>query len=389
MATLVDQVLFCPLANGMSRFYAPACEADDLRGYLNAVRRLMLSATTGIILVGAIIAGVLAIATHTKWVGLATAALFFGLLSGHNSSLNGLQNAARQRSIVALHQGMEPWARFIAAASLMILVGSGSTTAMVGCAMGVMLVLGSQYYFFLKIVPPNASGTCNQRSWSEQIRKYSWPFAAWGIFTWAQVASDRWALGFFSSTREVGLYAALFHLGYSPLSRVTGMAMQLFAPIFYQRAGDASDNYRNADVNDLSWRLTFLALGVTCVAFLFAILFHKQIFRVIVAKEYATVSYLLPWMLLSSGAFAAGQTIALNLMSQMKTQTMTMVKIITALLGILFNVAGAYWYGTPGIVIAGVLFSLVYLFWMAVLSREAYEAAGCVPKERIGSGRGR
>ena len=66
-------------------------------------------------------------------------------------------------------------------------------------------------------------------------------------------------------------------------------------------------------------------------------------------------------MLLGGGIFAAGQTIALNLMSQMKTQVMIAPKLTTALLGVALNFALAYSYGITGIVIAGILFSTSYL----------------------------
>lgn len=380
LATLVNQTVLGPLGNGAARFYAPAVEQRDVGGYLNAVRRMVLSATwvIGLLILFAV-AGLL-IAGRADWIAIATAALIFAILSGYNSILNGIQNAARQRSIVALHQGIESWARFLVAAALMVWLGTTSTVALVGYAVAVTLVLVSQYAFFRKL-PRKDGAAAAQRSWQEQIWKYSWPFGTWGIFNWAQQASDRWALGLFATTQEVGLYAALFQLGYYPISMATGMAIQFLAPIFYQRAGDASDSRRNANVNSLGWRLTWLALGATGAAFLAAFLFHAQIFLIFVAKEYGIVSPLLPWVVLAGGVFAAGQALALNLMSQMKTHAMMAAKIITATLGVTLSCAGAYWYGTTGVVVAGVLFSVSYFIWMVALSQNA----GGTPARALGS----
>jgi O-antigen/teichoic acid export membrane protein len=368
VASLVNQTVLGPLSNGIIRFYAPAQERGDLGSYLSAVRGLALAATAVIAVMILLTGAGLLIAGRMEWIAIASAALIFAGLSGCNAILSGIQNAARQRSIVALHQGIESWARFLLAAALLLWLGATSTVAMLGYALAVTLVLGSQYMFFRKVMRNNAAVT-DRNSWRQQIWKYSWPFSIFGIFTWMQLASDRWALQLFATTQEVGLYAALFQLGYYSMSIATGMAMQFLVPIFYQRAGDASDNRRNANVNILSWRLTRMALGLTGAVFFAALLFHAQIFRIFVAAEYASVSHLLPWMLLASGVFAAGQTISLNLMSQMKTQIMIAPKLITALLGVALNFAGAYWYGITGIVIAGILFSVSYFLWMAVLSK--------------------
>jgi len=369
VATFVNQTLLGPLSNGVTRFYAPAVEKGNLGGYLSAVRRLVLSATGIIILIILFIVIGLVIAGRTEWIAIASAALFFAILSGYNSILNGFQNASRHRSIVALHQGMESWARFFVAVGFMLWLGATSAVAMVGYAMANILVLGSQYIFLRKIVPGHIAEAESGRSWSKQIWKFAWPYASWGIFSWAQQVSDRWALELFAKIQDVGLYAVLFQLGYYPMSMANGMAMQLLAPIMFQRAGDASDRRRNADVSKLCWRLTWVALGVTGAALCMGLLFHTQIFGLFVDKKYSSISHLLPWMLLSGGLFAAGQTFELNLVSQMKTPTIVVAKIITALLGVLLNFVCAYLFGITGIVFASVLFSVLYSIWMMMLSQ--------------------
>src|SRR5438874_2297495 len=57
------------------------------------------------------------------------------------------------------------------------------------------------------------------------MRGYAWPFAAWGIFTWMQTASDRWALQG-RGTSEVGFYAALYQLGYYPMTLLSGFLVR-------------------------------------------------------------------------------------------------------------------------------------------------------------------
>jgi O-antigen/teichoic acid export membrane protein len=369
LATLVQQTILGPLGNGVTRFYAPAVEQNDLGGYLNAVRRLMLSATGIIVFLTLFATACLLIARRSEWIPIAIASLIFAIVSGYNATLSGIQNAARQRSIVALHQGMESWARFLIAVGLLLWLGATSSMAMIGYALAVILVIGSQYLFFRRIIPANVTAPNGEMDWQAQIWKYSWPFSIFGVFTWAQLASDRWALSLLATTKEVGLYAVLFQLGYYPISMASGMVMQFFAPIFYKRAGDASDSRRNADVGKLSWRLTWLALSVTGAAFLLTLRFHAEIFRIFVAREYGSVSHLLPWVMLAGGIFAAGQSLALNLMSQLKTRAMMAAKVITALLGVVLNFAGAYWYGIPGIVVAGILFAVSYFLWMALLSK--------------------
>jgi O-antigen/teichoic acid export membrane protein len=370
LATLVNQTVMGPLAGGATRFYAPAVEKGELGGYLKAVRRLMLRATAWMALPALAAAAAMLMTGQGKWLAIGFAGFVFAVLSGYNYTLSGIQDAARQRSVVALHAGMNGWAQYLFAAGLILLFGASSTAALAGYSLAATAVLGSQFYFFRKTILKGSLQSGNEQEWGGRILGYSWPLMSWGIFTWAQLASDRWALGLFRPMQDLGAYVVLYQLGYSPISVITGMGVQFLAPIYYQRAGDASDSLRNADVNRLNQRLSVAALGVTGLCFLADLLLRTPIFRIFVAGPYRGVSYLLPWMALSAGLFATGQIISINLMSQMRTRSMVTAKIATALLGAAANFAGAYFFGINGVVGAGVLFSLAYFLWMTALLRD-------------------
>lgn len=374
LASLVNQTVFGPLFNGISRFYAPASEAGELGEHLLAARSLVVQACGGVALLLVLALAVMAGAGQVHWIGLATAALLFAVVGGFNTVLSGLQNAARQRAVVALHQGAEPWVRVAAAVAMVVTLGAFSTAALAGYVLASCAILLSQWVFFRRLWRP-ARVPARAVHWRGQTLHYAWPFAAWGLFYWAQSASDRWALGLLASTEDVGLYAVLFQIGYYPVSMATGMALQFLTPIFFARAGDATDRARSAGVARLAGRLTVGSLAGTLVLGGLAFLLHAQVFEIFLAREYASASALLPWMVLAGGVFAAGQIIALNLMSQLKTRTMMFAKIGTAVLGVALNFAGAYWFGIGGVVAAGLAFSILYLAWMAALQKSVVAAA--------------
>ena len=397
MANLANQTIMGPLGNGISRYYAPAAQNGDLGGYLHAVRRLMIAAGGAIIALGVVVTVVLAISGHTRWVPMALASLAFALFSGYNTTLINIHNAARQRLIVSVHQGLDPWLRFAAATLLAWTIAATSTVAMVGFTVASIVLMMSQWMLIRRSMmtrgtrressrsldasnSPDASNSRHSasaeshesiRRWTRSIWHFAWPFSTWGLFSWAQQSSDRWALETFATTASVGEYAVLYQLGFYPTAMAAAMLLQLLSPIFFEQAGDASDSARNADVDRLTWRVTWIVLVGTAVAALVAALLHRSLFSLFAAREYGAVSYLLPWMLIAGGMFAAGQAISMGLMSQLRSKEMIVAKIVTCLLGIAFNVAGAYLHGLVGVTVAGCLFSIVYFSWMARLSTKS------------------
>ena len=368
VAGLVNQVVMGGVTAGVGRFYSIAAEKNDLPGYLHASRRLMGYATAAVVVIAlALIAGLLWL-DCSQWMGLAAAALVFSVFSGYNASLSGIQNAARQRAVVAFHGGLDAWLKILLAVAVMLWLGSSGTAVVLGYALSSLLVTGSQLLFLRRLISPYKKPQ-PFANWGRQIWAYSWPFSVFGVFTWMQQISDRWALQTFASGHEVGLYAVVFQLGYVPIGLVTGMAMTFLGPILYQRSGPATDLSRNISVHRLAWRITFAGLLMAALAFGVTFLLHGWIFQLLVAARYHAVSYLLPWMVLAGGTFAAGQMLALKLMSEMKSAVMTIAKIVTAILGVGLNIYGASRFGLQGVVASLVVFSSFYFLWMAWLAQ--------------------
>jgi O-antigen/teichoic acid export membrane protein len=368
LAGLVNQVLMGGTAAGIGRFYSIAVDKKDLSGYLHAARQILFYSTLVVMAIGVVLITSLHWLRKEKWVGLVIAALAFSILSGYNASLNSIQNAARQRAIVALHAGTDSWLKILLAAILMLWLGETSTAVIVGYACSSFLVTVSQLFFLRRTIKLPLLPAENVDQWVSRISVYSLPLYTFGLFTWMQRASDRWALQVFVTPSEVGLYAVLFQLGFAPIALLTGMAISLLGPILYQIAGDGTDQIRNRNVHQLSWRTTKLFLIITLLGFLAAFALHEQLFFLLVAKEYRSMSYLFPWFVLAGGIFSAGQMLALKLMSEMKSSALIKSKVVTALVGALLNGIGAAFAGVQGVTGALVVFSCVYLFWMMALA---------------------
>ena len=380
VAGLVNQVVTGGVNNGIARYYAIAAEKQELPGYISASRRLTLYTTLAVALIGLALLAGLWLTGRPQWTGLAAAALALSVLNGYNAALSGIQNAARQRAVVALHSGLDAWLKIAFALGALLWLGDSSTAAMAGYALSSLLVTGSQLAFVRRLVPRRSAPGADTARWARQIWSYSWPFSAWGLFTWMHLSSDRWALETFASTRDVGHYSVLFQLGYTPIAIAMGLAMNFLGPILYQRSGDATDRGRNAKVHKLVWRITSLGLLITLAGAALASLLHGWLFQILVAgQEYRAVSHLLPWMVLAGGLFAAGQMLGIKLSSELRSLDMLPAKIGTAALGLLLNVYGCLAAGIEGIVAAQLAFSAIYFVWMAFLAGRKPAKPGISP----------
>lgn len=368
ISALANQLIMGPLSGGVSRFYSIAYEHNDILSYLRASFWLTTYATIILIIITSLIFFGLKTLDYQLWAKISVFAMVFAALSGYNTILNGVQNAARQRIIVAFHGVLLAVFRIILVLIAIRWVGCSSIIVLVSYSLALLIVNISQFVLVRRLVI-NRSDKPGARPWERDICKFSWPYAAWGGLAWAQQTSDRWALNAFVSTNEVGFYAVILQLGYAPLNLATNLLTSFLSPILYQRAGSANDRSRNRSVHNVTWQITFFCLCLTSVAFGAIVCLHRYIFYLFVAEQYYSVSYLLPWGILAGGIFASGQVLSIKLTADLRSESMIAAKVVTAILGIALNFLGAFLWGIQGVVAMMVVFSVIHFIWMAFLAR--------------------
>lgn len=373
IVTLTQQLVVGPLCNGLMRYFTVASQRQQFESYFAAGRRLVLMAAMGIGGAGLLASTSAQVLGASRWASLIISATFLAVISTGVQALDSIQNAARQRTIVAWHDGIGAWLRYGVAILLITIFSPSAPIALTGYAVAAMIEGVSQYGFFSSRVRPLSANehTVTREEMGASIMaiyRFSAPFAIWGGFTWARLSCDRWLLDAFADTQSVGLYAVLYQIGYFPILILTTATVQFLAPILFSRAGDASNSGNVLASVATNRRLVHVAIAASLIGAALASILHRPVFELLVGPEYRSVSRYLPWMILSGGLFAAGQLAGLVPMVRLNSRELLFPTTATAVLGIVATAIGARFFGIPGVVAASVVFSLAYLGAMMRLS---------------------
>lgn len=375
VVSLVNQVVMAGVLATIARHYAIAVEERHFPQYREAATSLMQRATLVVLAIGGLTLVGLIAASQWRYIMLTLGALVYALLSTYNAAFNGIQNASRRRAAVAFHGALDAWLKIALAVLAVQVMGSSSQVVVSAYVVASLIVLVSQFRQFRQTHPQQAEQPTKDgvATWRNRMRDFSIPFAIWGGFTWAQQVTDKWSLLAFGTVDDVGRYAVLYQLGYSPVVVIGGVLMLFLSPIFFQRSGNASDAFRNRSVHHLGWRVGLASLLFTVLASGAAWAFHGLIFRTFVAGSFSEVSGYLPVVVAAGGLFTSGQFFALKLYSELQSKRMILANTVSASLGVGMNVMGAWLFGLNGVVGALICYSLIYFLWMAWLASYRHE----------------
>lgn len=364
VAGLVNQVVMGGIIASIGRFYSIAAEKNDLPGFLAASGGLMGYATLAVGAIALLLIIGLVSAGQGQWLALTAAVLVFSVLSTYTSALNGIQNAARQRRVVAIHSGMDAWLKIGLAVGLMVWLGTSSTAVVIGYACSTLLIIASQFIFLRRLIKSQNKSSDTDNKWKPKMWAFSWPMTVGGLFNWGYYASQRWALELFTTTDDVGHFYALTQIAYTPISMAAAMLISFLTPILFSRAGAATDSDRIKSTHHVVIRVALLVFGFTLSAAGITFFIHDFIFSLLVASEYRQMSLYMPYAILAAGILSVSQALAVIVAVENQTRRFLPLAIIGNGSIAVLNLCLTYLWGIEGLIGSMIVGAAVHCTWM-------------------------
>ncbi len=360
---------------GIIRYY---CEADDqsqISNYWRSSRALLWRASRVALLAGLILVTALLLLGSIQLALDVLLLLPFTIFMGWNTALNGINLAARRRRIHALAQGGEPLLRLVVVALLIAWLGPAVEALLLAYLAASMLV----FFYLFRVTSSflsDQSVICLSQpypldiDWKSKIWTFSWPFSLWGVLAWLQQSSDRFSLEYQVGSDSVGLYSVLFQTGFVPMMLLSSMMSNLIIPVIYRRQSQSEGASHVISPSSFSRdKLTLLTVSflgaLTLVAVSVSWVWHSQLMSLVVASSFLRYTSLLPVMVCAGGLTSIGQALSVELMAAKQTKHLLAVNVAYALVAVAANWIGAGLFGVPGVVMAVLFSSLIYvlLLW--------------------------
>ncbi len=380
IAGVMNMFLYGPIANAILRFYSIFKERGEFGAYIYAIRAAHRRFAGIAILISLPLALFVGAWKGREWGGLVVAALLFGIVSGVNGSLLSLQGAARQRKIMALHQGADAGLRpALAAVAIYYFVDTGYV-AVSGFLLGTGIIVLSQTICFIRSSKVNfatmepSSEEARRRAFG-QFYSYTTAFGWIALFGVLGIYSDRWLLLGMFGEKEVGIYAAIYQIASAPILILTGMISQLMVPIIFEQAGTMSQPTQIQRSGDLLFQ-TVIAFCV-CVIFVVvaAYYFGRPLLRTLTTAEIAEYHQAL-WVIASALSISGlAELLAVVGFKKNRPQAYIFPKAIQAVVFLVMGYVFVKNFGILGTAISGCSASVAYLIIVIAVNRRIQQGS--------------
>ncbi|MDD2337891.1 MAG: oligosaccharide flippase family protein [Geobacteraceae bacterium] len=379
IAGLFNTYVYGPVANVVIRFFSVYRERGQLGSYFSILRKSHRLMAVGGISLALVASGATGYFLGSEWALIILLSCLYGVTSGINVSFNSLQNAIRQRKIVALHQGADVWLRIGLSIALLLLFSKSGYFALLGYLSGTLLVTISQRIFALKneTIRKNwhlpATDPLLEKESFQEFSSYATSFMIFAVFASFSLYADRWILqGMFGSS-AVGLYAAIFQIAASPVSIFFTMVSQLMVPIVFERAGSMTKVSQVESSGKLLNQTILVSSFVAIVITLALYLFSEPLVRIITNATFAKQHNLLWIIAMGLCFFNLGQQLTIKGLSFNRPRIYLWPKILQAVSLLMMAYFLALHFEIIGVAWAVCLSSLIYLVAVVSVNKKLCE----------------
>jgi O-antigen/teichoic acid export membrane protein len=372
--TLINQVFFGGVSAAAARFYSIAVGRNDLFGLfrsINSFFRLIIGALIIFTLIAIII-------LYTKGdiysIYLTILIILYAIILSVGAIINSIQNAARQRKIVAIHGAFQEWLKIGLAFVFLKFLGFKSHNVILGFLVSSFLVTFSQFIFLKRTITKSGfvNNCVNKNTWFSEIWAYSWPMLAGGVFNWAFYSSQRWSLDTLASRSAVGKFFALTQLTYTPIVLLGGLILTLVSPIIFNRIGDLTNAESLNAARNLIYKLSGVTLiGTLLISFL-SMFIPNSLYFLFVSSSYIEVFKFTPLLILSAGILQSSHFLGLLVTISLKSNKIIPLAVIGQSIMIALNFGSVWLYGIKGLFLSMVLASIIHFIWMLRITKNIY-----------------
>ena len=367
LSTFPYLTIIGPLNNGITRYFSASLSQNTNLEYIKASFMLFKKSCNLILLFFAIICLFLYLFGKISWFFPLLLIFFYSIFSGINTILNGIQHALRHRASVEFNRSILAWSKYVFAVFFIRVFGSSSLFAIFGYLTSSLLVILVQFIqsrvYLYYIWEPVSNARIHIKSWQQTIYTFSWPFATWGLLGWLRSSGDKWGLGLFTSTDDVGYYALLYQLGSYPIVMSVGLLTTTLAPIIYQRVGTGDDQTKLLTAFKTCNQITIYFLVLMSFVTLLSIFISNQLILLVSDKSYLPVAHLLPFIILASSIYEATRFYSVAFQAKNLSRELILPNNTCHMLGFVLVLLFAFLWGLNGVILAQVIQAIVSFVW--------------------------
>lgn len=361
LLTLLQQIIFSPISNSLSRYFPICRESGRLFLLRGIIRKLLfISLMASVFLACSVFYGLQNLSLALM--------IVYGTLFCLSTILDSILNTSRLRMAYLCCASLHFLSRLIFVYIIHQIYGPSLESTLLG------LVIGSCISFFVSFLNtqvPLASlpSGDSQGNLLNELLVYGLPFSVWGIFSFLQQSADKWSLFLFSSREEVGIYAIYFQLGYSTFLLFSSALNQLLLPILFQHMSSVESDNKDKVVKRNTYQINAIYF-TTAIGVIISSLFHAHIAKLLLPAIYWSNSQLLTGMILAGGLYSAAQAWANVPLLFCDSKVLLKSRIGISLVGVLIYLVSAKLMNSSGVVIGQVMFAIIALIWTKAVAQK-------------------